>query len=75
MIDQDLKDILLHALGNSHVGIALGWRNNYCTDENDPQCEKLVELGLMARGCLINDGRDRYYYATKAGKELCGVHE
>ncbi len=73
-------DILQHALGLSadphgtNPRARTITRNNFCayiasgTDPNAAACESLCEAGLMSRGRLINEGQDRYYHATEAGK-------
>ena len=73
MLTENEKDIILHALGNSHKESKLGWRNYYCTEKGDPELEALVEKGFMKRSSLINEGRDQYYVVTDEGKEEVGV--
>jgi hypothetical protein len=60
------KDVLLHTLGSSHPSSPLGWRNYYCGLPNDPDCEPLVALGLMCRGC-VDGSKYQFYHATEKG--------
>ena len=56
-------EIMRHATGDNS-----GNRNNYCVHDGHKGCESLVERGLMARGRLLNRGRDRIYYVTENGR-------
>lgn len=64
------RSIVEHALGRpTQPG---DWRNYFCTRDGDEEIEALVLLGLMSRGAELNDGRDRYYHVTPAGKAALG---
>lgn len=75
---REQREILRHALGLDPSGKdprqgqrkapLEPYRNHYCTHDGDPKLEALVTLGLMERGRRLNDGRDRYYHVTEAGK-------
>ena len=67
------RELMLHALGQSHRGLKPGWRNYFCTEDGDPEWESLVDRGLASSGKTINDGTDRYYCVTALGCELLGV--
>lgn len=59
-------DDMLHALGLKDVPPKD--RNHYCAEDGRPSLEELVRAGLMERGGTINEGRDRYYRVTPAGR-------
>lgn len=67
------KDIMLHALGASSHKAKLGFRNYYCTNQNDTRLENLVEKGMMRRG--YEDGVSRYYHVTTQGIKELGLPE
>jgi hypothetical protein len=64
------RDLMRHALGldGRH---AEPRRNAFCAEVGGSQAreiEALIEMGLMRRGPLINDGQDFYASVTDAGK-------
>lgn len=67
---------LEHALGLDYpekVKDGVTWRSHFCANDGNADMEALVRAGLMERGRTINEGRDRYYYATEAGQRLVGI--
>lgn len=65
------RDILLHTLGLNYE--RRPDRNYYCAHvaaESDTlqALRRLVDLGLMREGRLINEGADRLYHATEDGR-------
>lgn len=66
-------EIIRHSLGLTNPR-AKGkpYRNHYCADAEDQRLEPLVEAGLMRRGGIINEGRNRYYHVTAAGAAAVG---
>mgnify|MGYP001570864898 CR=1 FL=1 len=66
------REILRHTLG---VGRG-GNRNYYCVGVGTPDesiMNTMSEWGLMKRGRTINEGKDRYFYATESGAFTVGV--
>jgi hypothetical protein len=65
----DQIQTMLHALGNSHTGTTLGWRNRYCdsVSPSDPDIDALRDLGYMHNLYLLNQGRDVMLEVTDAG--------
>lgn len=67
---------LEHSLGLDYpekVKDGVTWRKHYCAEDGDADMEALVLAGLMERGHAINEGRDRYFFATEAGQRLVGI--
>lgn len=72
------RSMLEHALGLDYpwkVQDGVTWRRHFCAEEGNADCEALVAAGLFERGRTINEGRDRYYLATRAGLDLVGIRE
>jgi hypothetical protein len=72
------REKLEHALALDYphkIRDGVTYRNYFCAADGDADMEALVAAGLMARGRAINEGRDRYYHATKAGMALVGIRE
>lgn len=71
-LSAEQRDILGHALGMNHTPRVE--RNYYCAslvDGAPPRdIAELVERGLLRPGRAVNEGRDRYYFATPAGIEV-----
>ena len=61
-LSPSLEHILRHATADGS-----GTRNAFCTEDGNPECERLVAAELMRRGQTLNDGQDRYYRATERG--------
>ena len=67
-------ELLRHALGydgDVSPRHSEGRRNSFCAGVGSVDhraCERLSAAGLMAPGRFINEGRDRYYHATEAGR-------
>jgi hypothetical protein len=77
-VTENQRATLEHALGLDYpwkIRDGVTWRNHYCASDRDEDCEALVAAGLMERGHTINGGRDRYYFATRAGMDLVGIRE
>jgi len=77
-IDPRYAEILVHMLGaGSHVRKSLhGFRNRYCAELNGEAYQALIEMtaaGLAMPGPTINQGRDRYFFATREGCEAIGL--
>ena len=66
-------DDIRHALGINQSGRE--YRNHYCTYDGDPKMEAMVEAGAMRRGVTINEGRDRMYHVTDAGRAALAQEE
>ena len=68
--------ILSHSLGlnyNNHPT-----RNSFCAgvdpgNADTADCRRLVDLGLMRAGKVINDGRDQYFHVTDFGASHVGA--
>lgn len=54
---------------NIHHAVHRGVQESFLTDDGDPLWEGLVGRGLACKHGTINDGRDRYYGVTGAGRE------
>lgn len=70
------RESLEHALGLDYphqIRDGVTWRNHYCASDGDSDMEALVAAGLMSRGGTINQGRDRYYFATAEGMAYVGI--
>lgn len=76
-VTASMREKLGHAVGLDYphqVKRGVTWRNYYCASDGDADLEALVSAGLMERHA-INEGRDRYYFATQAGLALVGIRE
>ena len=62
-----------HALG-IHLDTDYPYRNYYCAVIDDSTMENLVALGLLKRGKIINEGRNRYYHVTTLGADSIGAY-
>ena len=71
---KEQRDIILHSLGWDYPDQCKNgsFRNGYCTRLADPELEAMVNMGWMAHGPVINDGRDCYYFVTEAGAAAVG---
>ncbi len=59
-------DLMRHAMGSSHAGTTMGWRNYFCGE--DPDILKLAELGLMRKFREASDVLpDPMYMVTDEG--------
>lgn len=67
--------ILRHTIGLDQKGKGTEYRNYYCAQVSDPECEALCELGLMQRRRKINDDQDQYYHVTEAGRIMAQPRE
>lgn len=72
------SEILIHMLGaGKHIPFrSRGFRNHFCAGIGSPDHDVLMEmesLGLVKAGCVINDGKDRYYHATREGAKAAGL--
>lgn len=63
---QDYVSVIEHSLGFPRA--AAPYRNRYCAETGDPLLNEMVDLGMMARGSVINEGRDSYFCVTEAGR-------
>ena len=62
------RHIIGHANGNGDR--EPGWRDYYCTTDGNEDCERLVSLGLMKRGRVLESvSTSRYYLLTEAGAQ------
>lgn len=66
------REIIEHSLGLPYN--KKPYRSHYCTSNGDPVLEEMVTVGLMSRGRVINEGRDRYYYVTEMGATAVKSH-
>lgn len=73
--------LLTHALGAGEEvpRSRRGYRNRFCAEVSDPPRGDYAEwiameaAGLAERYGTINQGRDRYFGATKAGMQYIGL--
>jgi hypothetical protein len=77
-IDPRHAEILVHMLGaGNHVRKANhGYRNHYCAGLTGDDYQTLIEMcaaGLVMPGPIINEGCDRYFFATRQGCEAIGL--
>lgn len=77
-IDPHHLEILTHMLGaGAHVKRSShGYRNHFCAEIDGDDFKTLVamqSLGIVSPGRKINDGRDQYFHATRAGCEAAGL--
>lgn len=69
IINTEQLAILRHALGYSGATPPTEpFRNHYCTRDGDERLEAMVAEGWMEHGRTLNDGQDRYYFVTPAGR-------
>lgn len=70
-------EVLQHALGLSQEAPGVDplarpmTRNYFCAhggDRDAAVCEALADAGLFVRGGFCNEGADRFYHATDAGR-------
>lgn len=71
-------EILSHSLGLNYS--AKPTRNSFCAylDAGTPtsdaaECRRLVDLGLMRAGKIINQGKDQYFHVTDFGASHVGA--
>lgn len=68
LLTGEQRHIIGHANGNNDR--EPGWRDYYCTTDGNEDCERLVSLGLMKRGRILEGAStSRYYLLTEAGAQ------
>ena len=68
LLTGEQRHIIGHANGNNDR--EPGWRDYYCTTDGNEDCERLVSLGLMKRGRILESvSTSRYYLLTEAGAQ------
>ena len=68
------REIMQHALGLHRR--PKSYRNYYCAavgSEEDTEITKLVEMHLMEKGQVINDGKAYYAFVTEIGRDELSV--
>lgn len=76
MINEKHKELLQHMLGadSRYLKKQWGYRNRFCAGvghQDDEHLQEMEKIGLV-RSRPFNDGRDRMYFATKAGALAIG---
>jgi len=77
-LPQQWRDKLIHMLGaGSHYKKSQhGFRNRYCANVGGMDYQILLDMkdaGLVIHGHAINDGQDRFFFATEAGCKAIGL--
>lgn len=80
LISVEWLPLLRHAVGARPESLQRnhGKRNNYCAELDSEEHRLFVEMtaaGYARAGCLINNGRDRYFHVTRAGCKLIGLSQ
>ncbi len=71
-------ELLTHMLGaGRHLKQRMhGYRNRFCAEVNGEDYQAMLEMeaaGLVCAGGKINEGRDQFFHATRAGCEAIGL--
>ena len=74
LLEEDLEN-LRHMLGAEprYKKRDWGFRNRYCSSNDDASMERLIANYLVVRGETINDGKNTMYYATFGGCLRAGL--
>jgi len=75
-INKRQTEILSHSLGLNYSNTPT--RNYFCAGINPAnadtsEVQRLVDLGLMRAGKVINDGQDQYFHVTDFGASHVGA--
>ena len=69
-LSDEQRDLMKHTLGLDRA--AESYRDYFCAGEDHadmPIISQLIELGMMWKSHVINDGRDAIYKVTVAGRK------
>lgn len=73
-VTKEQLQIMQHSVGNKPR--CQSHRNNFAISpgcDSYEDCEKLAEMGLMSKGCVIPGGM-QYYHVTDAGWDFLGLN-